>query len=144
VLRPRVLIYTGILVAITAAFGASILLRTPFRVDVVRDRGALARLVEDGQVENVYRLQVMNASELPQRYRIEVAGIRGAVLASKPDVEIGPTESRWVPVSVQVPPDAAAALGGGAHPIRFEITRQADAESGPLGITEKSTFVVPR
>src|SRR6185369_6956459 len=60
VARPRVLVYSGVLVLIAIAFVASLWLRKPFRVDVVRDRGTLARLVDDGRIENVYRLQVMN------------------------------------------------------------------------------------
>jgi cytochrome c oxidase accessory protein FixG len=144
VLRPRVLIYTAILVAIVLAFGASLLLRSPFRVDVVRDRGALARLVEDGRIENVYRLQVMNASEAPQRFRIEVEGIKGAKLATGAEVDVAATESRWVPVAVQIPPESAAALGPGAHGIHFEIKRLAGHESGQAEVREKSTFVVPR
>jgi polyferredoxin len=71
VLRPRVLLYTAILVLICTALFASIWLRKPFKVDVVRDRGAMARVVDDGWVENVYRLQIMNATEsvrtLPHR-----------------------------------------------------------------------------
>ena len=42
---------------------------------VVRDRGAPARIVEDGWVENVYRLQIMNTTESVQRYRIGAAGL---------------------------------------------------------------------
>ena len=42
-LRPRVLVYGAVLLAIGAGFVASLALRAPFRVDVVRDRGALAR-----------------------------------------------------------------------------------------------------
>ena len=145
VLRPRVLIYTAILVLITVALATSLMLRSPFRVDVIRDRGALARLVEDGKVENVYRLQVMNATELPQRYRIGVAGLAGAGIASATDVEVAPTQSRWVPVNVQLPPEAAKALGPGAHAMRFEISRLDPGSSTTAAtVTEKSTFVVPR
>jgi cytochrome c oxidase accessory protein FixG len=144
VLRPRVLIYTAIMVVILAAFAASLLLRTPFRVDVVRDRGALARLVEDGRIENVYRLQVMNGTEQPHRFRIEVEGLKGAMVASKAEVEVGSTESRWVPVAVQLPPQDAGALGPGAHPLRFSITRLPDGTDGEFNVREKSTFVVPR
>jgi cytochrome c oxidase accessory protein FixG len=43
IFRPRVLIYTAILIAILSAFVLSIYLRSPFRVDVVRDRASLAR-----------------------------------------------------------------------------------------------------
>src|SRR5690606_24702164 len=63
VTRPRVLIYTAVLAAIVIAFIYSLSTRPPFRVDIVRDRGALARIVDDGYVENVYRIQLMNASE---------------------------------------------------------------------------------
>ena len=144
VLRPRVLIYAAILLLITLAFATSLVLRSPFRVDVIRDRGALARLVEDGRVENVYRLQVMNATELPQRYRIAIHGLTGATVASGAEVDVGATQSRWMPVSVQLPPESARALGPGAHAMRFEISRVAEGQASAAVVTEKSTFVIPR
>jgi polyferredoxin len=143
VFRPRVLVYSTVLFAIVTALGASLALRSPFRVDVIRDRGALARQVEDGRIENVYRLQVMNASESPQRFRVAVAGLAGATLVAGAEVEVGATEARWLPVSVQIPPEAARAMGAGAHPMRFEITRVAEGPEAKA-TTEKSTFVVPR
>ena len=42
VLRPRVLVYGAVLLPICAALATSLALRTPFKVDVVRDRTALA------------------------------------------------------------------------------------------------------
>ncbi len=144
VFRPRVLIYSAVLLLIGIAFITSLALRSPFKVDVVRDRGALARLVGEGQVENVYRLQVMNATESVQRYRVRVEGLAGASLSSRPDFEVGPAQARWLPVSVQIPPETARSLGAGAHPMRFEIERVADAQDAPATVREKSTFVVPR
>ena len=117
----------------------------------MRDRGALARLVEGGKVENVYRVQLMNSTEQTQRFHIEPEGLDQATLSQWSDVELAPTEARWVPLSVQLPPEAAAALGAGAHPLRFHIVLLADAESHAAGRDEpqaerheKSTFVVPR
>jgi len=144
VARPRVLIYSGVLFAIAAALVASLALRTPFKVDVVRDRGVLARLVDDGRIENVYRLQLMNASESVQRFRIAVEGLPGAAVASRSEVDVASAESRWVAVSVQIPPQGARELGPGAHRLSFRIER---IEPGvPQGTTvhEKSTFMVPR
>jgi polyferredoxin len=48
-MRPRVLIYTGILLcAVALAFLAALWLRTPLKMDVIRDRGSMGREVEDG------------------------------------------------------------------------------------------------
>ena len=144
VFRPRVLVYSAILVVVAVALVASMALRTPFKVDVIRDRTSLARIVDEGRIENVYRLQIMNASERAQRYRIAVSGIDGAMVQGAADVEIGPAAARWVPLAVQVPPGAARSAGGGAQRIDFEITQQADAEGRSWQRSERSTFVIPR
>lgn len=62
-LHPRVLADSTVLLAIDVAVGVSLFLRVPMKVDVIRDRGALARMVEQGRIETVYRLQIMNATE---------------------------------------------------------------------------------
>ncbi len=141
--RPRVLVYSAILLAIAAAFATSLALRSPFKADVVRDRGALARLVEDGRIENVYRVQLMNATEQAQRFHIEVEGLPGATVPAWSDVEVGATEARWVPLSVQLTPQSARTLGPGAHPIQFRIALVDHADHA-IQVREKSTFVVPR
>ena len=145
ILRPRVLVYTGILVLICAAFAASVALRHPFRIDVVRDRASLARIVEDGRVENVYRLQVMNAAEQPQTYRFSVQGLTGIVIAGTTEVKVGPAEALWVTLGVQIPFESAAKAGAGAHVIHFDIERlPSGGEAESVRLSEKSTFLVPR
>ncbi len=145
VLRPRVLVYTAVLLAISGAFVLSLVLRSPFKVDVVRDRASLGRIVDEGRIENVYRLQLMNATEQPQHYRVRVFGIDGAQVATHAEVDVESAQSRWVPVAVQVPQPSAKKLGSGAHPIRFEIERLDPADpAGSARVVEKSTFVVPR
>lgn len=137
VLRPRVLLYTGLLLALGVAMLASLALRTPFKVDVVRDRASMARMVEGGKLENVYRLQIMNATETEQRYRILATGLDGLALASPAEVTVGPAQSRWVPVRLQIADGSAAA---GSHPIRFNI----EDTAGDAHLSEKSVFLVPR
>jgi cytochrome c oxidase accessory protein FixG len=144
ILRPRVLIYSAVLVLIAGGFLASLMLRAPLRVDVVRDRGSLARIVDEGRIENVYRLQVMNNTERPQRYQFSVTGLAGALVQSRGETLLAPAESRWVPLAVQLPPEQAQALGPGAHKLMFQVTREADAEHPAVSVNEKSTFVVPR
>jgi polyferredoxin len=137
VLRPRVLIYSAVLGAVVLATLVSLTLRTPFKVDVVRDRGVMARMVEGGRIENVYRLQIMNATEQPQRYSISATGLEGlAVLPAEP-VLVDAAQSRWVAVRLQVPYGSAAA---GSHPVHFDV-RSADGRSQ---VSEKAAFLVPR
>jgi cytochrome c oxidase accessory protein FixG len=137
VLRPRVLVYTAILLAIVTAMLVSLTLRTPFKVNVVRDRGVMARIVAGGKIENVYRLQVMNATEAPQHYKITVSGLPGLQVTSDNVLMVPSTEARVVPVRVQAPFDVAAP---GSHAMKFEI----DSLDSPGHLTEKSVFLVPR
>ena len=137
VLRPRVLIYTAVLVALSAGMITSLALRTPLKVDVVRDRAALSRVVAGGRLENVYSLQIMNATEAPQRYRIAATGMEGLVVASDAELEIGAAQSRWVAVRLQIPYGSAAP---GSHPVAFDI----EALGTHAHVREKSIFLVPR
>jgi cytochrome c oxidase accessory protein FixG len=137
VLRPRVLFYTLVLVALSLGLAISLALRTPLKVDVVRDRAALSRIVAGGKLENVYRLQVMNATEQPQTYRITAEGLPGLEVASEPQVLVGAAESRWVPVRLQVPYGSVAP---GSHTIHFNV----QAGSGGAEVSERSVFLVPR
>ncbi|MBT9463472.1 cytochrome c oxidase accessory protein CcoG [Hydrogenophaga sp.] len=137
-MRPRVLVYSAILLTITAAVGVSLFMRTPLRVDVMRDRGSLARMVEQGRIENVYRLQIMNATEKTQRYAITVSGLPGITLDPLTEVEVLPTEVRSAAVRVQIPPGTAES---GSHPIQFNISSTGDDVAR---VTEKAAFLVPR
>ena len=137
VLRPRVLIYGALLLALCIGVLGSLVMRTPLKVDVVRDRGALSRIVAGGKLENVYRLQIMNATEQPQRYRISAKGLDGLQVASDADVTVGPAESRWVAVRLQI---AYGSATPGSHPIEFGI-----GDAGhDAHVAEKSVFIVPR
>ena len=137
VLRPRVLIYTAILAAIAIAMGISLALRSPFKVDVVRDRGSLARIVAGGKIENVYRLQIMNATETTQNLKLSVKGLPGLAIASEDTVSVESTQARWVAVRVQMPFDAAK---DGSHTIHFDIASRDTSDS----VSEKAVFIVPR
>ena len=137
VLRPRVLIYTAILVALCVGMLASLVVRSPLKVDVVRDRAALSRIVAGGKLENIYRLQIMNATEAPQRYRIAAKGLQGLELASEAEFEIDAAQSRWVVVRLHIPYGSAPA---GSHAVHFDIQ---SLGTGAM-VSEKSVFLVPR
>jgi len=142
VLRGRVLVYTSVLAAIAIAAGTSLWMRAPVKMDVIRDRASLAREVEDGRIENVYRLQLMNTEERTRRVSIAVGGAPalGAleILAEAQPIELGPTTTRLVTVRVRAEP----ATGRGSQPIEFTLDSH-DADGRPFTLREKSRFLVP-
>ncbi len=144
VARPRVLLYTAILGAIIVAFIYSLYTRPPFRVDIVRDRGSLARIVDDGFVENVYRIQLMNASEQVQKYRVGVEDLNQSSVQGGEELVLGPAEARWVPISVRVPPEAAARLGSGTHSVTVLVEQLRQGDLPQVDVREKTTFMIPR
>lgn len=137
VFRPRVLIYTAILALITLAMLLSLATKPSFKVDVVRDRGVLARIVQGGNIENVYSLQVMNATEKTQTFEFSVAGLPQVKIEGDHQLTVNPAEARWMAVRVRTPYDAASP---GSHPIEFKIL---NANNNEL-LTEKSVFIIPR
>ncbi|MBP7647071.1 MAG: cytochrome c oxidase accessory protein CcoG [Comamonas sp.] len=135
--RPRVLIYAAILLGLSAAMVFSMAVREPLKVDVIRDRASLARIAAGGKLENVYRLQVMNATEEAQIYTVTVNGLEGIELVEGREVSVDSAQTRGVAVRVQIPYGTA---DSGSHPIEFEIS----AQSGKGHVREKSVFLVPR
>lgn len=138
VLRPRVLIYTALLMLIVAAFLGTLVMRTPLKLDVIRDRGALGREVEDGMIENVYRLQIMNTAETSHRYKIIVSGIDSIRLVSSDEVLLNGTDTRAVPVRVRVNHGQGKV---GSNKIVFEL-KALDNER--LQVKENAVFFVPK
>ncbi|MDP3606576.1 MAG: FixG Ig-like domain-containing protein, partial [Polaromonas sp.] len=137
VFRPRVLLYGGVLTLLCVGLLASLVVRTPLKVDVVRDRASLARIAEGGQLENVYRLQIMNATEQTQSYSLAASGLPGLVVLPAEPVDVAPAQSRWVVVRLQLPYGSVAA---GSHTVHFDV-RSAD---GRAQVSEKAAFLVPR
>ncbi len=145
IFRPRVLIYSTILVAIVFALGYAVWTRPPFKVDVVRDRTTLARVNGEGGVENVYRLQIMNATEEKQVYRVTASGLDGYKVLPNELIKVAPTEAEWVTVSVELPFDMAKNEGSGVKAIQFDVHRINNSGVGEeVVVHEKSTFMIPR
>ncbi len=136
-LRPRTMIYTGVLLLICFLTAFSLTVRQPLKVDVLRDRG-LPRITDTGAVDNVYRLQVMNTEEKGHQYEIVVEGIPGIAVVSDPRFDLEAATTRAIPVRVRVPMEQ---LHPGSNRITFTVR---EAKTGDISVTEKAVFLVPR
>jgi len=136
-LRPRVLIYSAVLLVVCGALLASIATRSKVKLDVVRDRGSLLREVKNGVIENVYRLQVTNSVERPRRFAIEASGLPGLAIDSDAEFEVASTERRTLGVRLRVPPDAGES---GSNRIRIGVRALDDPD---VGASATTTFFLP-
>lgn len=104
-LRPRTVVYAGLLAALVIAGGALAARRVPFEVTVNRAPGSLYTLDADGFVRNTYLLQITNNTPGdPISYGVAVEGLAGVqVLSQSGDLILGPTESRTLPLVVRIP-----------------------------------------
>jgi cytochrome c oxidase accessory protein FixG len=103
--RPRLFIYAALLLAIITAIGASVWLRVPVELDVIRDRMALYRETSEGMIENVYTLRLINMDSHPHEFRIamesELPLTTREPLASVP---LAAFEIREAPLTLSVDP----------------------------------------
>ncbi|MGB5622091.1 MAG: cytochrome c oxidase accessory protein CcoG [Gammaproteobacteria bacterium] len=133
ILRPRILIYIGLLVVIAIGFVVSLSQRVPLRMDTIRDRNALYREVEPGVIENVYTLKIINLDGVPHRYRLEASGIPGIrVEVDAAALALQPGEVGRVPISVRA--DSSAIDAGGS-----DIQLRLQAEDVPTIAVESDT-----
>ncbi|MFC5300507.1 cytochrome c oxidase accessory protein CcoG [Azospira restricta] len=136
-MRPRTLLYGGILAAICIATGWSMATRVPLKVDVIRDRGVLSREADDGRIENLYTLHIMNTGETAHRFVLGVSGLEGIDIAGERLVEVPAASLKSVSVAVRVEADAGKK---GSNPIRFEVAAQNHEK---IAVSEKATFLLP-
>ena len=137
-LRPRILIYSAILVGMIGVFVGGLAMRQPVKLDVMRDRRVLAREIPGGLLENVYQARLMNASDKPRRMRFEVQGPPGLrVVRPAQGVELEPSSNLLRPLELAIPTDNARK--GVYH---VEITARSDDADGVV-VHHDSTFIVP-
>ncbi|MFO0028282.1 MAG: cytochrome c oxidase accessory protein CcoG [Pseudomonadota bacterium] len=156
VLRPRVLIYSAILLLLAGGFVVSLAARVPLAVDVLRDRNALYREAPTGY-ENAYTLKVMNKDRHPHRFEIAVessvplaistplgAHARGDDRDDDDSAngrrlrhfEVDAQALRVLPVTLTAAPGAAR----GRVEIVFVVTRESDHG---VAYRQKSAFFAP-
>jgi polyferredoxin len=152
------------MLVLVSIFVTALATRTTLRVDVIRDRGMLGREVAGGMIENVYRLQMMNASEHSLLLSVSAEGLPGlsvkfadpSVVVSRaqsganaketmgaevPQIEIAAASNRVLAVVLRAPHDAAKP---GSHPIHFVTTSSAPDGHVSLTVREASSFIVPQ
>jgi polyferredoxin len=97
----------------------------------------MSRETDNGTIENLYRLQVMNISESAHRYSIAVSGLEGIDFDGDHIVEVPASASRIVPVAVRIPAESGQQA---RSVIWFDV---AEISNPQVAAHEKATFLMP-
>ena len=138
VMRPRILIYAGVLVAICSAFVWGLATRSTLRVDVIKDRSTLSREVEGGLIANVYNLHVMNMTEGPRQFALKASGMDGIRLDPPGPITVDGASMKAVTIELAAPPESGQP---GSNTVYVEVTALDDPS---VAVREKSAFLIPR
>ena len=140
--RPRVWLYGVLFLGVVAILVGGLSTRKGFAVDIIKDRGTMARELGNGDIENIYRLKVMNTTERTQTYTASVQGLPGLTLATNPVLSVPATGIGALTIRLTLAADTAQTYRGKASPISFRV--EASDQGKAVAVEEKSTFVIPR
>jgi cytochrome c oxidase accessory protein FixG len=137
VVRPRILIYGAILALLAVGFVVALSMRTPLGLDVIRDRNSLFRLLDDGRIENVYTLKILNKSELSRHIVVSVSG-PGELSLDPANAVYDVAPGEVYPAVVRVRRDAYVPVG--SETIQFHIAARDDPH---LSATHAARLLAP-
>lgn len=132
-LRPRVLFYLALFLTVSSVTGWSLLTRMPLKLSVMRDRASMSRETTSGSIENVFNLQLVNASEQAHRYKVSVDGLPGLRLVDAPEIKVDAAALGNATLVLETDPDAAKP---GAHPIRIRVEEIGNPQVAASEITK--------
>jgi polyferredoxin len=137
ILRPRIFIYGLLLALLSGAWLWGVTHRNNFIAEVLRDRNALYRIAGNGTVENSYALKIVNKTDQPVAFDVQIAaGPEGAQLRVVTGSITAPAgEVISVPIVVTAP---ASTMG--RHALDFTIAPPGNA--APMNV--RSSFFAPQ
>lgn len=102
ILRPRLIGYFVVLMAMIIAIGVAINDRIPLELEILRDRNQLYRMDGQGNVENSFIIKLANMDQQTRSYKLSVTGIEGLELVGKKEVTVSAGEVINLPLRMKI------------------------------------------
>ncbi|PJE45143.1 MAG: cytochrome c oxidase accessory protein CcoG [Pseudomonas sp.] len=134
--RPRLIGYAIALLAMLCVFAWAIADRSLVELDVLKDR-VLYRENEEGRIENVYTLKIMNKAQHEVTYLIEADGLDGLVYEGKREIKAIAGEVLSLPVELSIAPEK---LPSSTNEITFRLH---SADDPSIKTDAASRFIGP-
>ena len=130
-IRPRTIIYSGLMVVVAAIMLFVFLNRSDLEMNVLRDRNPLFVTLTDGSIRNGYTLKLLNKQHQVRPLELSADGLPGLALtvvgqddAETTRLSVRPDSVRSVKIYVTVPRES---LSEASAPLFLELT---DPETG--------------
>jgi cytochrome c oxidase accessory protein FixG len=148
--RPRVMIYSGLILALSVLFVTLLVSRKAFDVTLLRGLGSPFNVTASGEVENIIRAKLVNRTDEERTYRIEAVAPESLHLLSAEDLTIAAGESVTEPLHLLAPQEAFIGHGGTVEArLRFtdsagEAVDQEYLLFGPVHATGAKSISTPQ
>jgi cytochrome c oxidase accessory protein FixG len=137
-LRPRVVLYPLVLIAAFGALGVTLAHRAPADITLLRGIGSPYAELPTGQISNQLRLKIVNRTESPREYRVDVPGGENVDVVMPEEVlALEPGETVTGTVFLNAPRDV---FDDGGYPVVVRVRDDAGFEKaiqyrliGPFG-----------
>ncbi|MEZ5463285.1 cytochrome c oxidase accessory protein CcoG [Dokdonella sp.] len=100
-LRPRTMIYAGILAGVIAAFSWLVGARDAVIIEVLHDRNALFREISQGAIENSYNVKLVNKTDADKTVSLRTESDLPLRMIGKPSVTLAPNEVFSLPLTLR-------------------------------------------
>ncbi|HZX52627.1 cytochrome c oxidase accessory protein CcoG [Pseudomonas sp. XK-1] len=134
--RPRLIGYAVALLAMFCVFAWAISSRSLVELDVLKDR-VLYRENEEGRIENVYTLKIMNKAQHEVTYLIAADGLDGLVYEGKSEITALAGEVLSLPIELSIDPEK---LPSSTNEITFRLH---SADDPSIKTDAASRFIGP-
>ncbi|MFT5277034.1 MAG: cytochrome c oxidase accessory protein FixG [Glaciecola sp.] len=137
VFRPKLIGYAVVLLIMTTLLVLDIYTRVPLEIDIIKDRNSLYRETNQGLIENVYTLKLLNKAQQDRTFKVSISGIEGAQYIGVSEVIVKGGEVFTLPISVVTDPYS---LTEEVTEFDFHVETQ-DQDGEIIKIQETSRFI---
>jgi cytochrome c oxidase accessory protein FixG len=136
-LRPRLIGYAVVLLAMISLLVAAFFMRSLVGFDVSKDR-VLYRENAEGRIENVYSLKIMNKDQRDHTYLLQAEGLPDLRLQGKREIKVAAGDIVSMPVELSSAPEQ---LPSSTNEVKFILK---DADDDSVHVEAKSRFIGPQ
>ena len=136
-LRPRLIGYALVLLAMISLLVTAFFMRSLVGFDVSKDR-VLFRENAEGRIENVYSLKIMNKDQRDHTYVLDAAGLPDLKLQGRREIKVSAGDIVSMPVELSSAPEQ---VPSSTNEVTFILK---DADDPSIHVEAKSRFIGPQ